>query len=97
MGILSFITGKHFDEQPDEDEGSDASDYERGQQFAREEIDARRRNPQQYGYDSFMESVQTGGKIWHEMVLQEQDRVNQGRTERQARLDYARGARSQYD
>jgi hypothetical protein len=108
MGILDWITGKHFDEQPDEDETdsdlsywapntSDANNYEQGQKFARAAIDDRRQNYQRYGYNSFRESVENGGKIWHRIVEQEQAQVNRGQSDRQGQLDYARGARSQYD
>lgn len=60
-------------------------------------IDERRQNWQEHGYSSFSEAVQVGGEIWHKIVQQEQERVDQGLTERQARLNYARGARSMYD
>lgn len=106
MGILSFITGKHFDEQDDdsnestscsEEEDTEATEYERGQAYARATIDDRRQTWQQHGYNSFRESVEVGGKIWHRIVEQEQDQVNRGQTDRQGRLEYARGARSMYD
>lgn len=106
MGIFSFITGKHFDEQDSNDESPSWSEeeedectneYERGQAYARATIDDRRQSWQEHGYRSFRESVEVGGKIWHRIVEQEQDQVNRGQTDRQGRLDYARGARSMYD
>jgi len=107
MGLFDFFTNKHFDEQDDgddftswseeEEEEECTNEYERGQAYARKAIDERRQNYQQYGYSSFRESVEVGGKIWHRIVEQEQDQVNRGQTDRQGQLDYARGARSQYD
>lgn len=107
MGLFDFLTGKHLDEQTEEeqDEGatlmeedtSDACDYDKGVKFARKQIDWSRKHYQERGYSSFQESVNIGGQIWHRIVEQEETNIEKGWTERQGQLDYSRGARSQYD
>jgi len=76
---------------------ADPSDYGQGQASARFQIDDMRRYYKQYGARSFQEAVEVTGKYWHVMVRQEQELIEQGYTERQAHLDFARGNRSMYD
>ncbi len=109
MGILPWLFSSQNDEEEDysvsvggefsEEDALDSemSEYERGQAYARAQIDARRQTWQEHGYSSFLESVHIGGKIWYAIVQQEQALIDQGYTERQAKLDYARGALSVYD
>ncbi len=92
--------GGEFSEEEDtcmESEDSEMSEYERGQAYARAQIDERRQNWQEHGYSSFLESVHIGGEIWHAIVQQEQALIDQGYTERHGRWEFARGARSMYD
>lgn len=76
---------------------ADPSDYGQGQAEARFQIDDMRRYYHQYGYGSFQEALETTGTYWHEKTMQEQSLIDQGHTERQGHLDFARGNRSLYD
>lgn len=71
--------------------------YGEGQAEARFRIDDMRRYYHQYGYSSFQEALHVTGNYWHQMVQSEQALIDQGYTERQAHLDFARGNRSMYD
>ncbi len=109
MGILPWLFSSQNDEEEDysvsvggefsEEDALDSemSEYERGQAYARAQIDERRQNWQEHGYSSFLESVHIGGEIWHAIVQQEQALIDQGYTERHGRWEFARGARSMYD
>jgi hypothetical protein len=107
MGILNWLFGSNDsgDEQENHDtpywltleDDEDASDYEKGAAFARAVIDHDRQHYQERGQSSFREAVEIGGEAWHRIVQQEEYLVSHGHPERQARLDYARGARSVYD
>jgi hypothetical protein len=109
MGILNWLFSSKNDDEEDysvsvggefsEEDALDSemSEYERGQAYARAQIDERRQNWQEHGYSSFLESVHIGGEIWHAIVQQEQALIDQGYTERHGRWEFARGARSMYD